>query len=482
MSDPAAAPNSHESHAQAPRVPWLAIIATMGAIAAGFWVAVQEGGSTVPAPAQVGQGPRSAVVPLGSVRIDRRAAVLDLAMARQDDLQIVPINAPAAYVVSRGASGYQVVSEGAVVIPGIRPSSDVGKDAQRIRNEIYVDVRRRNPSAFPDLSQLTPTVRARVLDAEALWLDWMAGAEMDWQAYRCGLAEAAGDQREALVAHERLADYFTELGSRHYGLERARAEASKHLEQVIDLSPKRYGYLMQRARYYLVLELDYKSANDVLQRGRMRNPDAAPNLFGLLQIALREGRPAEARTLIAGAHAYLAPRRPAWLLKFARLALIAGEYDKALALASTVVTQTPEFRTRVRALILAAEAELLAGDKREGQGWLARLPPGLEPSLTAAAAPSRVMVGALEDPDIVEIEQQAGPYIAARTAAAAGDRALALEVMKRGLQQRDERLLDSLRLARFWGPLRTEPQFSVLLNTLTAMETRSAPPGMARQP
>lgn len=466
----------------APRVPWLAVVATVAAIAIAFYLAVREGGLEAPVAAEASATGAGPVAPLGSVRIDRRAAAIGNAMARQDGLQIVPIDAPAAYVVSRGASGFQVVTGGAVVVPGIRSSSDAGRDAQRVRNEIYVDVRRRNPSAFTDLSHLTPAVRAEVLDAEATWLDWTAGAEMDWSAYRSMLADAADGQADALIAHERLADYFTSRGARDIGLEQARANAGTHLERVIDLTPKRYGYLMQRARYYLVLELDYKSAHDVLQRGRMRNPDAAPNLLGLLQIAVREGRLAQARSLIEGAQTYLAPRRPVWMLSFARLALVAGEYEKALVLASAVVTDSTEYRTRVEALNLAADAALLSGDKTEARGWLARLPPGLGPALAAAATPVRAALGSAEGVDYEDIQAVAGPYIAARAAAAAGDRAAALSAIKAGLEQRDEHLLDSLRVARFWGPLRTDPEFAVVLGTLTAMETRSAPPGAQAGP
>ena len=454
-----------------PKVPWVPLIAIVAAVVAAFYLAVREPDSPPSrAPGSAG------IAPLGSVLLGAGAEHLSAALNRQEDVILVDPNQPHAYRVTKSAVGYVIGRGAGDALATLADTANAARDAQRIRNAVYVDVRAENSSAFTDIGHLQPEVRRQVLSAERLWLAWLAGGPMEWDRYRFMLTTATTQQAEALTAHERLADFYTALGAARYGLEEARAEASRHLERVIDLTPKRYGYLMQRARFYLVLELDYASARDVLQRGRMRNPDAAPNLFGLTQIALREGRIAEARELLEGAERYFAPRRATWQAAFARLAAVTGDYALARTLAATAARDTPEFRTRVEAMILAADAAVLAGDRDAARAMLAELPAGLDPALESRALVVRLALG---EPGVSfeDIPSEADRYTLARAAVAAGETQVALEAIEAGLQQRDEHLLDSLRVARFWGSLRSDPQFALLLGTLTAMETRSAPPG-----
>ena len=457
-----------------PRIAWLPLAAIVAAIVATFYLAVRE-------PDVQPERVERVVAPLGSLFLGEGAAHLSALINKQEDLILVGADQPHAYAVNRADRGFAITQQSGEPLVTVAITGDDARDAQRIRDAVYVDVRRLNPSAFPDVGHLQPEVLRQVLSAEQLMFDWRAGVGVDWDRYRFMLTTATVQQPLALVAHERLADFFTERGAALYGLEEARVEASKHLEQVIDLTPKRYGYLMQRARYYLVLELDYRSARDVLQRGRMRNPDAAPNVFGLTQIAVREGRIGDARELLAGAENYFAPRRTAWLAAFARLAVVTGDYERALELANLAAAEATEFRTRIEAMITAAEAAHLSGDPEGARALLARLPADLGPEMRSLSLPVRI---ALDEAGVVPGDlggsADAGrpdPYLRARVAAAAGQTDVVLEAIETGLQLRDERLLDSLRVARYWGSVRSEPQFAVLLKTLTAMETRSVTPG-----
>lgn len=452
-------------------MPWVPLLAIVAAVVAAFYLAVRgpgPGADSVPGAA--------GIAPLGSVLLGSGADHLSVSLNRQEDVILVGPNQPHAYQVNRVGAGYVIDRASGGALATLPDTGDAARDAQRIRNAVYIDVRGANASAFMDIGHLQPEVRRQVLSAEQLWLAWLAGDAMEWDRYRFMLTTATTQQAEALTAHERLADFYIAQGAARYGLVEARGEASRHLERVIDLTPKRYGYLMQRARFYLVLELDYASARDVLQRGRMRNPDAAPNLFGLTQIALREGRIGEARELLEGAERYFAPRRATWQAAFARLAAVSGDYALAQTLAATAARDTPEFRTRVEAMILSADAALLAGDPDAARATLSELPAGLDPALASRALAVRLALGeqgvAFED-----IPADTDAYTLARAAVAAGETQAALEAIEAGLQQRNEHLLDSLRVARFWGSLRSDPQFALLLGTLTAMETRSALPG-----
>ncbi len=365
-------------------------------------------------------------------------------------------------------------------VSGYSPYNHVLAVAQQIIGAVVIDARRNQPSAFKDISYLKPGAREHLLGAQEAHLRLVRGETGDWPAYIARLEAASASDPHALTAFEKLVELYAERGSEILGYERASNLARERLDTVLDLTPKRYGFLYQQALVYLLVDLSYERAERIFKRGLMRQADAGENQVGLVRIALREGRVADARRKIGEARNYSASDVPTLLAEFAQLALVtgdaSGDHNTAASLAMAAAQDSLSIRTRAVALGIAADAAVLEGRQGEAQllvdeAWT--LLGAVEPLRFAATLAA---TGREERARQLLIETVPGDsfYDVARAHLALGDNDAALAALAKGVDRRDIRVLDGLRLARYWGVLRHDVRFASVLQSLQSLEAAGA--------
>jgi tetratricopeptide (TPR) repeat protein len=268
---------------------------------------------------------------------------------------------------------------------------------------------------------------------------------------------------------------------RHRGGNLSVREASPAAHAAIDramkLAPHDFMSQFQLATVHLHLDLDYARAEAELRALLKRQPKFGLIHLRLARIALREGRTSEALGLLVNASQLEAGNEKAnYLGNLAWLLCVAGDYEGALE--ATTVGLTLALGSQDRKQIIGTHAASLIqlGRTEEArpfvdQGW--KLDRGASPENYIALFAN---IGEIEKSKNISKNLRFGLvnyYALATGYLALKDIDHTFKSIHAGIENNDQNLLESILVAEWWNPIRDDPRFSEMLDSLDSKVTHT---------
>ena len=375
--------------------------------------------------------------------------------------------------------GYHVVSIEQVIDTVSLDGMDMATRAvaHRMRIHIGEDVRRRHPQLFAEFKGIDLDAVSYYLDSEEQFNTVLMG-EGGNAIHALELMEKAVaiDPGFNFAAYE-LAWNFTHRTNPEISATEASQRAHALLEPIIAKDPDSSNALFYQSQIYILLDLDYERAKQVIDRGVALAPEGRWWTYFRSRIALREGRLNDVLPLLDRSLALdFGEETPSFLIAYSAALYDVGEYRRAIKTTERALEVTQGGVQKAHALVLQAAALV-------GLGNVDRAKATLE---TAWASAGDVMPGVFGYAFAMTGQhERARPLLETRNLSrvrgyiAAGfvllgdfDRALVL--LEDGIDDRDPSVLEGLRTSPALSAIRSRPEYSALLSKLVAIERQSS--------
>jgi len=337
------------------------------------------------------------------------------------------------------------------------------------------DLLKLHASQHPSLTSVMPQAREYFLRARELEILANTGEGGDDRILmRNYLEKSIEADSEFALAYLLLAETYTY----RYGgmsLSDATSGALANIEKAIQLNPTDPQNLLQAGQVHMLMTLDYRKAEALLRQGMDQYPDWGWFPAELAMIALREGRTRAALNLMSTAEKIPFRFEQAnFQYNYAWLLLLSGHYELSLTessvgleLAAGGGARADLLWVRWAALIELdrfAEARPLIDEAWKLDGIV------VPESYIAAYANTDQEARArniLADIQPASVNQ----YFLATAYLSLGDNDRAFQAIDAAIENHSGLMLDSLKFARFWDPVRCDPRFEQALERLEQMET-----------
>jgi|TARA_B100000315_G_scaffold207141_1_gene201822 TolB-like protein len=290
------------------------------------------------------------------------------------------------------------------------------------------------------------------------------------------LRKAVEADPEFAYAYVQLAQIYTGRIGGSMSLEQASLAAHAAIDQAIALNPNETELTQSLGNIYLGLDLDYANAAAIFtQTGRSDDPGAKWNHVNLATIALREGRTQDALTHMATASVLDTGRQQApFLNRYAWVLFVAGDYQQTLETYVQALNFLPVGRARAPNLRMQMYALIHLGKFEQARSVLAEaweLDGTVNPEAYISAL---VRVGERERAMRILVEaQNTDRSISAESYLAVQDLDNTFRLIEAAIEDQDGRMLDTLRGAKWWDPIREDPRFSEMLELLDSKESHT---------
>ena len=347
--------------------------------------------------------------------------------------------------------------------------------AHIVSSEIQFDVWRRRASKRAILHDVEPAAVRLYIDAENQYRLLRLGEGGDWALYEQLLKRTTEADPSFSTASSILAfSYMKRLGGR-LPLAEAAAAAHAAIESALSTTPDSFLARWQHGEILLNLDLDYSRAKATFEQLLVEAPNNIWLHYNLATIALREGRVREASRMLATASALDAGyEQTGFLNSYAWLLNVVGDHAMALKVSTKglgLAMGGPERATNLSNQAMAllrldrvAEAEPLVKEAWELNGHD-------RPELYA------FFIAALGDPEraghILEMarcDPTADKFAIAMGSLALGEVDATFVAVENAIEDHDGRMVDSLRLAGWWSPIRDDPRYGRMVALLDSKE------------
>jgi len=339
-------------------------------------------------------------------------------------------------------------------------------------SELYSDLQKRYVFWIARGVGTNSAAYGHLLDARNQFRLIGLGEGGDWALYEQFLKKAVEADPDYSEPYGFLAQiYLGRLGGT-MSLQEARIAAHAAASKSLELNPKSNDGLLALGLIYLYMDLDYANAETILKQGPSHN-FTWPH--GLARIALREGRTKEALRFMATASElganYL---RGDFLNAYGWFLLVAGDYEQALKVTAEAVSMTESSSARAFTLRIQATALLGLGGVEKARPLLAEAW-DLDGSLNPGAYISLfVGVGDKERAERILADlQNENKFIPAKGYLALGDIDNTFKGIEAAIEDYSAGMIDSLRTAEWWDPIRDDPRFDEMLKLLDSKETHT---------
>lgn len=335
----------------------------------------------------------------------------------------------------------------------------------------------------PALASVTPAARAHFLKAREQALLTNTGEGGDHQIQQNYLEKSIQADPQFALAYLRLSEIYTY----RYGgmsLSEATTGALTFIEKAIALNPIDPENLLQAGQVHLLMTLNYRRADELLQRGMDQYPDWGWFPAELSMIAAREGRTRAALNLMSiAAKIPFGFEQANFHFHYAWLLYLRGHYDLALTESSRGLELASGGGARadllsIQWLTLIEQGKVEAARSLIEEGW--KLDGTIVPE-SYIAGYARTGQEARARDILADLEPtQVNQYFLATGYLALGDLDGALTAIDRAITNHNGLMGDSLKFEKIWNPIRCDPRFEQAFNLLEQMETLTEAGQLAR--
>ena len=269
--------------------------------------------------------------------------------------------------------------------------------------------------------------------------------------------------------------YLHRLGGR-MSLAESSSAAHTAIDKVQELDPDSTQYFRQLGQIYNRLDLDYAKAQASVNEGLDRSPAGTVWFHDqLAKISLREGRVTEAVQQMATASVLdYGPEQATFFILYGRLLLVTGDYEGALSHFVNGLKLTPLNRANAPVLRDKARALISLGRIDEAKISIAAAW-ALDGSVTQQSYIDLFVATGdrARAEHILADAKEHDKSVSGRAYLSLGDIDNTFAVIRRKIEDHDELLIDSLRVAAWWDPIRDDPRFDEMLELLDSKETHT---------
>ena len=294
------------------------------------------------------------------------------------------------------------------------------------------------------------------------------------------LLKAVEADPEFSLAYAMLADAYLGRVGGNMPLQEATLAAHAAISRAIELNPNRGQAWQTLGLIYLELDLDYANAEASFMHGiaiaSSDVPGAKWPYANLAAIALREGRVREALRLMATASELDAGGQQArFLNRYAWVSLVTGDYEQSLEAYAQAQNFVPVGRGRAPNLRKQTASLIGLGRIEEAALLLAKawdLDGTVKPEAYISAF---VSLGERERAErmLADSENDNG-HVSAVAYLALEDVDKTFTAIEAAIEDHDVSMIESLRIAEWWDPIRDDPRFDHMLELLDSKETHTA--------
>ena len=325
---------------------------------------------------------------------------------------------------------------------------------------------------------IDPIAIQHYINSEAEYLNIRLGEGGDWETRVQFLKNAVEADSNFYLAYSFLAGAcYQRHRFRLLSLEEAQPAAHRAIDRAVALAPDNINVQFQLATIHLHLDLDYPRAKSEIKQVLAHDPKWGLCHLRLARIALREGRASEALRQLANASELNAGAERALFLGFtAGIRCVGGDYEGALKASSRGLKIA--LGGQDRAMILRTHAtSLVMLDRIEeaksfiDEGW--RLDGSTSPegyiALFANIGDVERSRKILADPRFNLVDH----YELAKGHLALGDVDNAFKAIEAGIEDHDAYLIESLLVAEWWNPIRSDSRFIEMIELLDSKVTHT---------
>ncbi len=325
---------------------------------------------------------------------------------------------------------------------------------------------------------IDPIAIQHYINSEAEYLNIRLGEGGDWETRVQFLKNAVEADPNFYLAYSFLAGAcYQRHRFRLLSLQEAQPAAHAAIDRAVALAPDNINVQFQLATIHLHLDLDYPRAKSEIKQVLTHDPKWGLCHLRLARIALREGRASEALRQLANASELNAGAERALFLGFtAGIRCVGGDYEGALKASSRGLKIA--LGGQDRAMILRTHAtSLVMLDRIEeaksfiDEGW--RLEGSTSPegyiALFANIGDVERSRKILADPRFNLVDH----YELAKGHLALGDVDNAFKAIEAGIEDHDAYLIESLLVAEWWNPIRSDSRFIEMIELLDSKVTHT---------
>jgi tetratricopeptide (TPR) repeat protein len=297
--------------------------------------------------------------------------------------------------------------------------------------------------------------------------------------YAWQLAEKAAQLDPNFVAaHLEIAWNYMRRNDPTMSLAEATLGAHEAIDKALALDSNSVDALFFLAQIYIVLDLDYASAEETIERGRQIAPEALWWNAFLADISGREGRLSDSKRYMAMDLARAEENDPAFLLEYAySLLLDIDMAEQALAFTARALVLIGDGPERARALSIQATALVEMGRLDEARQLIAEAWRLSGTQTPEAFAHLFAITGEAERARKLLAETPMGPNNRrdfARAYLALGQQEPVFEIIRAGIEDHDRSILSTLLWKKDYGSLYEDPRFIELVEILESKVTHTA--------
>ncbi len=344
-------------------------------------------------------------------------------------------------------------------------------------SELFFDIQKRIPTIFT-VACAVVSPRCPDLKAEEHFMNaknqsrlMNLGEGGDWALREEYLKKTVAVDPSFAWAYRMLANVYLQRVGGRMPLQESSFAAHAALTRAMELEPDSSYAELQIGQIYLYLDLDYANAEASFKRGLDRFPTENPTFHvGLARIALREGRVGEASRLMTTASALDAGEEQASFLNtYAWLLTVLGDYERSLKVSADGLNLVLGGPVRAANLRIQAAA-LIELERIEEAETLLEEAWDLDGSVRSEFYISHfARIGEKERAERILNDSQGesvSTYALAVGYLALEDIDNTFMAIEAAIEDHNRLLIDSLRTAAWWDPIRDDPRFDDMLDLL----------------